>query len=160
MRKSGTRMVVWAHDFHISRGDNSIAQNNYYNGISMGSWLSKWYGDKYKAFGLETFSGEFTAMKTYTDYDLINCSLVNSPVGTLDEALHQIADKKQNSYLFLNLNKVRLKPKEFKWLCVPTYVRFANHVCEGNSYGLKHSIPYQFDGIFFINKTTGSKLIK
>ncbi len=160
VRKKGTRMLVWAHDFHISRGDDPIAQNNYYGGISMGSWLSKWYGINYKAFGLETFSGEFTAMKTYTDYNLIHCTLALAPVGTLDEALHQIADKKHNPYLFLDLNKVRSKPTEFKWLCEPTYVRFANHVCEGNSYNLKHSVPYQFDGIFFIDKTTGSRLIK
>ena len=160
MRKPGTRMLIWAHDFHISRGDHPVAADNYYNGISMGSWLSKWYGDQYKAFGLETYAGEFTAMKTYTDFDLVNCPLVNAPAGTLDEALHQIAVKKRSPYLFLNLAPVRSDPKKFKWLCGPTYVRFANHVCEGNSYGLKHAIPFQFDGIFFIDQTTGSLLIR
>lgn len=159
IRKPNTKLVLWAHDFHISRGDDKIASNNYYNGVSMGSWLSKWYGSKYKAFGLETYSGEFTAMPSYTNFDLSSCPLVASPAGTLDEALHQAASKKQSPFLYMDLNKIK-KDKNFKWLSQPTYIRFANHVCEGNSYNLKHSVPYQFDGIFFIDKTTGSKLIK
>jgi erythromycin esterase len=160
MRPAGTRIVVWAHDFHISRGEHPAAANNYYNGISMGSWLSKWYGKDYKAFGLETYSGTFTAMKTYTDFNLVDCALVISPPGTLDEALHQACRNKKSPYLFLGLDQIRNSTKEFKWLQEPTYVRFANHVCEGNSYGLKHAIPYQFDGIFFIDVTKGSTLIK
>ncbi len=160
MRAPGIRMVLWAHDFHISRGDDKVKVNNYYNGVSMGSWLSKWYGTKYKAFGLETYSGEFTAMPTYTTFDLSSCALATSPQGTLDEALHQSALKKQSSFLYLDLGQIKNNAENFKWLCVPTYVRFANHVCQGNSYNLKHSIPFQFDGIFFIDKTTGSKLVK
>jgi len=30
----------------------------------------------------------------------------------------------------------------------------------GNSYGLKHSLPFQFDGVFFIDKTSESHLLK
>jgi erythromycin esterase len=160
MRDPETKIVVWAHDNHISRGDHSVSQNNYYNGISMGSWLSKWYGQKYKAFGLETYSGEFTAMKSYSDFTLLNCTLVSSPVGTIDESLHRVAVKSNSPFLFMNLYHIREQYKKYKWLCEPLFVRFANHVCEGNSYGLKHSLPYQFDGIFFIDKTSGSKLIK
>jgi erythromycin esterase len=41
LRRPGTKMVIWAHDYHISRGEDPLKENNIYNGISMGSHLAK-----------------------------------------------------------------------------------------------------------------------
>jgi len=160
LRPSETKMIIWAHDVHISRGDDSIATYNYYSGISMGSYLSKQYGKNYKAIGFETYKGTYTAHPSYTDFTrLIDCPLNISPIGSLDKGLHEIASAMRAPGLILDLNSANAHQNNANWLRKPLLVRFANHVCMTEQYGLKYTIPYQFDGIIFIDKTTGSKSI-
>ncbi|MFT3908528.1 MAG: erythromycin esterase family protein [Ferruginibacter sp.] len=157
-RPAGTRMIIWAHDFHISRGDDPVLINNYYSGISMGSWLSKRYGNDYRAFGLETFSGYYTAHPSYSDYSkLIQCALNPSPTGSLDKGLHQIAKERVATGLILDMRAAKATNENLDWLRKPLKVRSGNHVCIDSQYELKHSIPYQFDGIVFIDQTSGAK---
>ena len=154
MRKPGTKILIWAHDVHISKGEHPIAENNYHAGVSMGSWLAKRYGRKYRAFGISTYTGEYRAYPSYNNYSkFINCPAFPGPIGSLDEALHQVTVKKKSSALLLNLSYA----KQLNWLSSPLPVRFANHVCFEYAYWTRFSLPYQFDGIFFIDKTTGAK---
>jgi erythromycin esterase len=153
-RKPDTKMLIWAHDVHISRGEHPNAEYNYHGGISMGSWLAKKYGTSYKAFGISTYVGEYRAYPSYTNYAaFISCPAFPGPIGSLDEALHQISVKKKSPALLLNLRNTR----QLDWLTAPLPVRFANHVCFGYAYWTRFSIPYQFDGIIFIDKTTSAK---
>lgn len=153
MRKTETRILIWAHDFHISRGEHPNKKLNIYGGLSMGSHLSKKYGESYKAFAISTYEGEYWAMVGYRDFRQVKCPLHNSPKGTLDEALHQITLKKKSLGLLLDLSKAR----HISWLTKATPMRFANHVNIEYGYWTRYSIPYQFDGIFFIDKTTSAK---
>ncbi len=157
MHKPQTRYIVWAHDTHISKGQHPIAEYNYYNGISMGSWLARYFKTNYKAFGLSTFEGSYLALPSYFNYwDLINCESHAAPRGSLDEALHTISGQKKSGFLLLDLQKGREK----KWLNELRPVRMGNHVCIEYPYGAKHAIPYQFDGLIFMDKTEGSTLVK
>lgn len=153
MNKPGTRILVWAHDNHISRGDHPIPERNYYNGISMGSYLSKWYGKAYKSFGQFTYEGNYWAQIGYSNYNHVFCPLFQGPKGSLDEALHRVCQLKKTNALILDLRNARSQ----EWLNIPTPVRFANHVCMEYSYWTRFSIPYQFDGLFFINTTSGAR---
>ena len=151
-RKPGTKMVIWAHDYHISRGEDPVKENNIYNGISMGSHLAKKYGSSYKAFGLSTYSGEYWAQISYMNFKQLRCPLLPGPKGSLDEALHQIAINKKSPGLFLNLQDA----KKLNWFQQPIPMRFANHVNIEYGYWTRYSIPNQFDGIIFIDKTSAA----
>ena len=153
MHPPGTKMLVWAHDNHIARGDHPDNDLNFYFGLSMGRHLSKKYGDKYKAFGLSTYEGDYWAQISYFDFRQQPCPLYPGPIGSLDEALHQIALKKKSPALLLDLQEGRTQ----HWLSAPLPVRFANHVNIEYGYWTRYSIPYQFDGIFFVDKTSAAK---
>ncbi len=149
----GTRMVIWAHDFHISRGEDPVAENNYYNGISMGAHLAKKYGKAYRAFGIFTYTGSFRAQPSYMDFSQIICPLLPGPRGTADEALHRVALRKKSPALLLDLRQARQQP----WLAAPLPIRFANHVSVEYSYWTRYSLPYQFDGLLFVDETSAAK---
>lgn len=151
--RPGVKMLLWAHDTHVSRGDHPIPESNIYNGITMGSHLSKRYGAVYKSFGLSSYEGAYLGFLNYQRYDrTYSCPLVPSPRGTIEEVLHQFAKAKKKDLLFLNLSKGRQEA----WLGEPLYVRFANHVNMEFAFP-KYSVPFSFDGIFFIDKTTPAK---
>jgi erythromycin esterase len=54
-----SKIVIWAHDVHISRCDHPNELYNLNFSISMGSYLSKKYGQNYKAFSLSTYQGNY-----------------------------------------------------------------------------------------------------
>jgi erythromycin esterase len=151
-RKPGTKMLIWAHDYHISRGEDPIKEHNIYNGISMGSHLAKKYGSAYKALSLSTYSGEYWAQISYMNFKQLSCPLLPGPKGSLDEALHQITTNKKFPGLFLNLQDA----KKLSWFQQLIPMRFANHVNIEYGYWTRYSIPYQFDGIIFIDKTSAA----
>ncbi len=149
-----TKILIWAHDYHISKGKHPNLNYNIYSGLSMGHHLSKVFGNNYKAFALSTYQGNYWAMKSYTNYEQVACPLFPSPEGSLDEALHQITTAHpQSPGMFLNLSEAR----QIEWLIQPLPMRFANHVNIDYGYWTRYSIPFQFDGIFFIDKTSSAK---
>ena len=117
-----SKVIVWAHDVHISRGEWPVNEYNMHSGKSMGSFLAKKYKEDFKSFGLSTFTGKYSAFKTYSYKELIESPLFKSPEGTIEEVLHQIAIEINKSNLYLPLNKSEI------WLDKPVPVRFANHV--------------------------------
>lgn len=149
-----SKMVIWAHDVHISKGEHPNELYNLNSGISMGSFLSKKYRQNYTSFSLSTYEGSYTALKSYTNYEKVLCPLYPSPIGSVDYTLHQIARNKNCNILFLPL------AKKDPWLSKPLPKRFANHVSIDYGFWEKTSLPYQFDGVFFIDKTNGSTRIE
>ena len=95
----------------------------------------------------------YWAMVGYRDFRQMKCPLHISPKGTLDKALHQLTLKNNSIGMFLDLSKART----LNWLTQPIPMRFANHVNIEYGFWTRYSIPYQFDGIFFIDKTTSAK---
>ncbi|MBC8173635.1 MAG: erythromycin esterase family protein, partial [Chitinophagales bacterium] len=153
MYKPGSKIFVWAHNNHISRGDHPDNEVNIYSGISMGSHLSKKYGKNYKAFGLSTYKGEYWAQVSYSNFKMMSCPLYEAPEGSLDKTLHQISNIKNTQVLLLDLKNAR----DQLWFTRPIPERFANHVNIEYGYWTQFSIPYQYDGIFFIDITTSAK---
>ena len=149
----GTKMLIWAHDVHISLGEHQNDQHNYYFGISMGSHLRKKFGQNYKAFGIWTYQGEYLAQIDYYNFERINCPLFSGPIGSLDHALHLVSLKMDAHSLLLNLENAR----DEMWFNRRIPVRFANHVNFDYGYFTQYNIPYQFDGLFFVDKTSAAK---
>lgn len=148
-----SRIIVWAHDVHISRGEAPGPLENLHSGKSMGAFLAKQYGAAYKAFGLSTYTGTYRAFKTYSYQELIACPLLESPIGTIEEVLHQISRARNTPYLFLRTNNAPA------WLHKPLPVRFANHVSFDYSFWPRIVVPAQFDGLFFIDETSSARLL-
>ena len=152
-RKPGAKMVIWAHDYHVSRGEDPQKFNNMYEGRSMGTQLAARHGARYKTFGLESYTGAYRAQKNYFTYQMYACPLFTSPVGSVDEALHRIAAAKKSPGLFLDLRTARRQ----SWLCAPLPMRFGNHVNFEYAYWTRYSLPYQFDGVFFWDVTGAAR---
>lgn len=155
-RESNTRMLIWAHDYHISRGEHSDNDLNIYMGLSMGAYLSKKFGDNYKAFAISTYEGHYLGMIGYQNFKQVNCPLYEGPKGTLDEALHQLSLKNNAVGVILDLGKARSE----HWLTKPLPMRFANHVNIEYGYWTRYAIPFQFDGILFVDKTTSANQLR
>ncbi len=151
--KPGAKALLWAHDVHISKSEHPERELNIYFGKSMGAHLSKKYSPGYRSFGLFTYQGEYSCYISYSNFKVTDCALYVSPKGTLDEALHRVTLNKRTRGVFLDLSKAR----SLRWLTQPIPVRFANHVNIEYGYSTQYSIPYQFDGVFFIDKTTSAK---
>ena len=147
------KMLIWAHDSHVSKGGHKGQFTNFNNGISMGFFLSKKYKSNYKSFGLATYEGDFLAFKTYAYKEQVKAPLFPSPKGSIEEALHQISKRTGENNLYINLSK------STEWLNKPLPIRFANHVSIDYGYWLRLVVPYQFDGLFFIDKTSSAKKI-
>ncbi|MBI1228207.1 MAG: hypothetical protein GC192_23435 [Bacteroidetes bacterium] len=154
-----TRIVVWAHDSHIARSDHPDARYNYHNGDSMGKYLSKIFGNRYRAYGLFTAGGQYSATVSYTNHKVVPVDAMDAPRGSFDEALHQIAKQTGSSQLFLNL-KPALSLDGNDWLLRPRPVRFVGYATNDYDFGAMMSVPHQFDGVFFVDKTGASKMLR
>lgn len=150
--KPGSKIFVWAHDYHVSLGEHADVEKNIYDGISMGAHLRKKYGENYQAFGISTYDGTYWAQLGYTNFTQMSCPLYPAPRGTLDEALHKVILKRSTPALLLDLRSAR----EERWLTKLIPTRFANHVNIEYGYWTRYSVPYQFDGIFFIDQTSAA----
>jgi len=148
----GKRMIIWAHDLHISLGAHPEEMLNYYSGKSMGAHLRKVYGKQYQAFGLWSYTGSYWAQLSYTNFQQMECPLFTAPKGSLEEALHSILTPMNKNVLFLDLSKAASE----KWLSRPLPVRFANHVSIDYGFWVRISVPYQFDGIFHVDETSAA----
>lgn len=147
VRFPGKKIVVWAHDVHVSRGDHPNPIYNLNVSLSMGSFLSRKYGNEYKSYSLSTFQGSYSALKSYTDFEKMDCPLFPGVDRSLDLSLHQVAQKRRCAAVFIPL------PRNQEWLTLPQPKRFANHVSIDYGYWERVSMPYQFDGVFFIDTT-------
>ena len=159
-RKPNTTILIWAHDSHISRGDNLDPGSNFFFGKSMGSYLSKKYGDNYRSFGLFTYHGNCLGTISYSDFTQKPFRIYTSPRGSLDDALNQLSNKMKRENLIMNLIPFRDDSPELEWINKKRPVRYVGYVAEDYGFGGRYSIPYQFDGIIFINKTSASNKIK
>ncbi len=85
---SDTRVIVWAHNAHVARGTDP--RGGFYQGGSMGGFLSKAFGDDLRVVGLVSYDGQYSATASFIDRREVAVDAVSGPVGTIEHALHQI----------------------------------------------------------------------
>lgn len=159
MRGADTRILVWAHDSHIARSDSPDFRHNYHNGDSMGKYLSRIYGNRYRAYGFFTAGGQYSATISFTNHKVVPVDAMDAPRGSFDEALHRIAQQKKTGQLFLDLQPA-LSLKDNDWLLQPRPVRFVGYASSDYDFGAVMSLPYQFDGLFFVDRAGASKMLR
>jgi erythromycin esterase len=158
-RNPNTKILIWAHDSHISRGDNVEASSNFFFGKSMGSYLSKKFKEKYRSFGLFTYQGTCLGTISYSNFTQLPFKIYTSPNGSLDEALHQISNELGKKNLIMNLRRFKNNSPSFEWITRKRPVRYVGYVAEDYGFGGRYSIPFQFDGIIFIDSSQASNKI-
>ena len=101
-----------------------------------------------------TYSGAYLAIKSYTNFERVAAPLYPAPIGSLEEALHQVAINTNQKNIFLDFQNSGTELKK------PLPTRFANHVSIDYGFFQSISLPYQFDGVFFIDETTPSHYLE
>ncbi|CAN5570650.1 hypothetical protein BH10BAC5_BH10BAC5_13380 [soil metagenome] len=158
-RGANIKTVLWAHDSHISKCSSQDPGENYFRGRSMGTFLSDMYGNDYKTFGLSTYEGTYSGTVSFSDYTMTISELFPSPKGSIDEALHQNAVLNGWNYSITDLRTDSSKD-ERGWLFQPRPVRFIGYASEDYTYAQIVSLPFQFDGLIFIDRSNHSNHLK
>jgi erythromycin esterase len=155
-RPPGTRAVVWAHDMHVSRGGDP--ETSFYDGATMGAYLSRTHGDDYRVFGLETYGGEYTGTASLRDYRIITATAFPAPVGSVEEALHRVAQRLGAAQLITDLRPARRDPNG-AWLMERRPIRSIGYAAYDYAFEQMVVLPREFDALIFIDRTSGSRLL-
>ncbi len=142
----GTKMVVWAHNYHVSRGEQ---------GPPMGANLAKAFGDDYVAFGFAFDQGSFQSMgyRSGAPPGLGEHTLGPSPPGSIGEAF-----SRAGLPLFaLDLRRVAAAAAA-RWLAGARPMRQTGAVYfDEERMTAMVVLPRIFDAVFFVAKTTRAR---
>ena len=152
-RYRNKKMVIWAHDVHIAQCRHPNDVYNLNQGKAMGRFLEERYIDDYISLALMTHTGFYLALRSYSDFTRVHSPLYASPVGSWGEALHRISEREEQQDLFLSLAGNRY------WMSQPRPFRSANHVHIDYGFFQQISLPGQFDGVFFLDKTSPARYL-
>lgn len=153
-RFPGARAVLWAHDAHISRGEHG--DYDYYGGGSMGGVLSRALRDDYRAVGLLTYSGAYTG---YLGGETLDVPLFPAPVGSLEEALHRLAERRGEPLLLADLRDVSPQG-DGAWLLEPRPIRLIGFAAEDWGFAYPIVVARQFDAVLFVDESTPSRMLR
>ena len=153
-RSDETRIVVWAHDGHISRAAHEWA--NYWGGGSMGGELSRLFGNEYRAFGLLTYAGSYSGTM---GSDIIDTELFPAPAGSLEEALHRVGQRLGSPLLIVDIRSAARDPAR-SWLLEPRLIRMIGYAAEDFAFATPISVGGQFDGVLFVDTTSPSRVFR
>ncbi|WP_348053078.1 erythromycin esterase family protein [Mucilaginibacter sp.] len=143
-----SKIVIWAHNGHISKVEPH-----------MGFYLKETFGTSYYAIGFDFNGGRFRAIDPIT-HQLVTFYIKNSKSGSSGNFFSNI----KIGNFFIDLDKAenadgatsRFFNKSISQLSIGA-VFFKNN---DRRYYLEQSLYQQFDGLFFIDKTTPSIAIK
>ncbi|TSE03771.1 erythromycin esterase family protein [Aquimarina algiphila] len=156
--KPGTKMVLWAHNTHISKNTKTIVNGKV---RPLGSILKEYIAEKYYAIGFATNQGSFRAM----NYNVNEKRYDKNAVFTLPPAKEESLDwyfAQANKDIFF-IDFVKSSPKK-------TITAFLNQERKAYSGGASWSLDYgilpafdispgkNFDGMIFIKETSHSIL--
>jgi len=153
----GERAVVWAHDVHVSRGGDP--ERSFNGGAQMGAYLSRLYGDGYRAFSLLTYDGAYSATKSFTDHEWIEAAAFPAPAGSIEEALHRLPRTPGAVGMIVDL-RAAASDNRGDWLWQPRPIRHIGYAAYDYGFEMKAVPPLEFDGIVFIDHTTASRKLR
>jgi erythromycin esterase len=136
----GSKMVLWAHNGHVSRGLPTYP--------SMGKFLGEEYGDEMVVFGFAFHEGDYTAVG---DEGLGTYRTSASEPGSLEWALHQTGLPR----LILDLRGVDPASPESGWLGRQVYFRSIGAKAQAYAFGPR-TVADEFDLVIFFDKTQPS----
>lgn len=150
---AGTRIVVWAHNGHIT--------TNGFNGESLGANLRRFYGKDYYALGFSFNQGSFQAMgpkeNAPSQLTLTQFTVGTAPDDSVDWYLAQIGMKG----LVVDFRSAEKNTEAGEWLDSAHPMRSIGSTYypgapERNAFG-PTILAKEFDGLFFIDATTRAR---
>lgn len=145
----GAKMVLWAHNGHISEHDNGGAP-------SMGAHLAKRFGAAYVTFGFAFDEGSFQAVDAGKDHrGLVPFTVPSAPPGSLDHTLARA----QIPLFALDLRGAPQGPVQ-DWLSRASFSRSIGAIFDGSvvDYEMYPLVPNRhFDALLFVQKTAAAR---
>lgn len=150
----GTKMMLWAHNGHVSHARGSVAGAD-----SVGRHLREAYGDRYVAVGFSFQQGGFQAVEMQADNKpgkLRTFTVKPAVEGGLDDALASAG----LSMFALDLRKVPSQGPVRKWFQEPHKAwsigaMFTDRMAERFQYDFR--ILEDFDALLFVAKTSAAR---
>ena len=145
----GTRIVVWAHNQHISTGRESEKYPY------MGFHLRRFFGEAYYALGFSFNQGSFQArdFNPKANREVIQFNVSPAPEGSVDWYFARVGIKNY----FINFRHPAKSDPVARWLTTPHPMRvigsYYNSQAEKN-YFIPVTLKQEFDGIVFFDKIT------
>lgn len=145
----GTRVVVWAHNLHVSAGQESEKYPY------MGNHLRRFFGEAYYSIGFSFNQGSFQArdFDPKANRELKQFTVGPAPEGSVDWYLSRVGIKNY----FVDLRHSRKNETLTRWLTMPRPLRmiglYYNAQAEKN-YFIPTKLTPEFDGIVFFNEST------
>lgn len=138
----GTRIVLWAHNAHVSRHPNW-----------MGSHLARVHGRDLRVFGFTAYSGTYTAMKA-------NEGLVstNELVAPAPENLEAYAHATGWPRFVLDVRAPGPDSAAARFLGSPRWMRGIGAVAQYLQF-TPTNLPYEYDAIVYVDSTRATKLM-
>jgi erythromycin esterase len=143
----GARMVLWAHNGHVSRAAESPM------GVTMGANLSRRYGKDLVVFGFAFDQGTFQAVG---DGGLRNFTVPAAPSGSVDAML-----RATGLQLFaLDLRQLRSSSPAGQWLASRRVTRSVGAMyseATADQYFVREVLPARYDVLAFVATTTAAR---
>jgi erythromycin esterase len=153
----GQRVVVWAHDVHVSHGgDRALSFNG---GAQLGAHLKHTYRHDYRAFSLLTYRGDYTATRTFSDHRMIAAKGTEGPAGSLEAELHGLPRAAGTVGWVVDVRSDRADPRD-RWLWTPRPIRHIGYAAYDYGFELNAVFPVDFDGIVFIDQSSPSRRLR
>ena len=151
-----SRAVVWAHDVHVARGGDTARSFN--AGEEMGAHLKHAYGHDYRAFSLLTRAGRYTATRSFSDHEYIAAQAFPAPPGSVEAVLAEVARGLSSPGSITDTRVPEGTAWAWWWRSRP--IRHIGYAAYDYAFDLRAVMPLDFDGIFFIDTTTPSRLLR
>jgi erythromycin esterase len=148
------RIVVWAHDVHVSRGGDSLLSFN--GGAQMGAFLARAYGYDYRALTFLTREGAYRATRSFTDHAMVAAAAFPAPVGSVEDALHRLARPAGAVGWVVDLRRTKGEA-DGAWLLTPRPIRHIGYAAYDYGFELTAVLPFEFDGIVFVDHSNPSR---
>jgi erythromycin esterase len=140
-RPPGTKIVLWAHNGHVSRRPGS-----------MGGFLAERHKDDMVVVGFALHEGRYTAVARGAGLQANDAS--PSGPGSIEYALHQAGEPRA----ILDLRKVDKARPESGWLVDPLDHRSIGALAMASAF-FPCNLPASYDLLIFFDRTTASLLL-
>jgi erythromycin esterase len=140
-RPAGTRMVLWAHNGHVTRRPGA-----------MGAFLAERHGKDMVVCGFAFHEGRYTAVARGTGLQE-NVALPSEP-GSIEWAFHQVGRQRA----ILDLRRADPRSPASAWLTEPIPHRNIGAVAMGSVFG-ENNLAASYDLLIFFDQTSASVLL-
>lgn len=151
-----SRTIAWAHDLHVSHGGDSARSFN--QGAQMGAVLAHHYAYDYRAFSLLTRAGSYSATRSFSDYAMGTMEADVAPAGSVEALLAQVRRPAGSLGIVTDLRIAQGDPMG-RLLWRPRPIRSIGYAAFDYSFDLRAVMPLEFDGVFFIDTSSASRLL-